>query len=109
MSLKILFIMDNVYKGFCLSLVCLSHDCHIDVDHDVPTAYCMSSSSDSVKLLSRTIYTTMVVSDWCITIVTHGWWVSIQSIVGIVRGRNCFFSEIQLTMSKDRDTPVATV
>ena len=55
--------MDNVYKGFCKSLVCLSHDCHMDVDHNIPTTYCMSSSSDRVDLLSRTIYTTMVVSD----------------------------------------------
>ena len=38
--------------------------------------------------LSRTICTTVVVSDWCITNLAHDWWVSIQSIVGIVRGRN---------------------
>ena len=38
--------------------------------------------------LSRTICTTVVVSDWCITNLAHNWWVSIQSIVGIVRGRN---------------------
>ena len=37
---------------------------------------------------SRTICTTVVVSDWCITNLAHDWWVSIQSIVGIVRGRN---------------------
>ena len=30
----------------------------------------------------------MVVSDWCIKNLAHGWWVSIQSIVGIVRGKN---------------------
>ena len=42
----------------------------------------------SINLLSRIICTTVVVSDWCITNLAHGWWVSIQSIVGIVRGRN---------------------
>ena len=36
----------------------------------------------------RTICTTVVVSDWCITNLVHGWWVSIQSTVGIVWGRN---------------------
>ena len=33
----------------------LSHDCHIDIDRDVSTAYCRSSSGDSVDLVSRTI------------------------------------------------------
>ena len=32
------------------------------------------------------MYTTLVVSDWCITNLAQGWWVSIQSIVGIFRG-----------------------
>ena len=31
---------------------------------------------------------TMVVSDGCIINLAYGWWVLIQSIVGIVRGRN---------------------
>ena len=57
---------------------CLSHDCHFDIDRDVLTAHCKSSSGDSVDLLSRTICTTVVVSDWCITNLAHGWWVSIQ-------------------------------
>ena len=52
------------------------------------TAHWRSSSGDGVALLSRTICTTVVVSDWCITNLAHGWWVSIQSIVGTVRGRN---------------------
>ena len=52
------------------------------------TAHWRSSSGDSVALLSRTICTTVVVSDWCITNLSHGWWVSIQSIVGTVTGRN---------------------
>ena len=58
----------------------LSHDSRVDIDRDVSTAHCSSSSGDSVDLLSRTI--------WCITNLTQDWWVSIQSIVGIVRGRH---------------------
>ena len=64
----------------------LSHDWHFDIDRDVSTAHCRSSSGDIVDLLSRTTGTTLVVSDWCIT--NHGWWVSIQSTDGIVRGGN---------------------
>ena len=64
----------------------LSHDCHFDIDRHVSTAHCRSSSGDNVDLLSRTICTTLVVSDWCITY--HCWWVSIQSTDGIVRGGN---------------------
>ena len=52
------------------------------VDGDVLTGHCRSSSGDSVDLPSRTIFTTVVVSDWCITNLAHGLWVSIQSIVG---------------------------
>ena len=49
--------------------------------------YCSSSSGNKVDLLSGTnMYTTLVVSDWCITNLAQGWWVSIQSIVGIFRG-----------------------
>ena len=44
-------------------IVCLTPDCHIDINRDVSTPYCRSSSGDSVALLSRTIYTTVVVSD----------------------------------------------
>ena len=66
----------------------LSHDSRVDIDRDVSTAHCSSSSGDSVDLLSRTICTTVVVNDWCITNLTQDWWVSIQSIVGIVRGRH---------------------
>ena len=57
------------------------------IDRDVSTA-CRSSSGDSIDLLSRNICTAVVVSDWCITNLAHGWWVLIQSIVGIMRGRN---------------------
>ena len=39
----------------------LSHDCHLDIDHDVLTTYCWFSSGDSVDSLSRTICITMVV------------------------------------------------
>ena len=59
----------------------LSHDCHFDIDRDVSTAHCRSSSGDNVDLLSRTICTTVVVSDWCIRNLAHRWWVLIQSIV----------------------------
>ena len=51
--------MQKNIKGFVNRL---SHDCHIDKDPDVSTAYCKSSSGDRVDLLSRTIFTTMVVS-----------------------------------------------
>ena len=50
-------------KGFVNSL---PSDRHLDIDHHVSTAYCRCSSGDGVDLLSRTICTTMVVSDWCI-------------------------------------------
>ena len=58
----------------------LSHDCHIDIDRDVSTAYCRSSSGDSVDLLSRTITTMVVIVTDVFTNLAHGWWVSIQSI-----------------------------
>ena len=54
----------------------LSHDCHLDIDRDVSTAYCRSSSGNSVVLLSTTICTNMVVSDFVL-----------QSIVGIITAR----------------------
>ena len=63
----------------------LSHDCHFDIDHDVSTAHCRSSSGDSVGLLSQTICTTVVVSDW---------WVSIQSTGTLVE----FQEAIQITL-----------
>ena len=50
-------------KGFVNSL---PSDCHLDIDRHVLTSYCRCSSVDSVDLLSRTICTTMVVSDRCI-------------------------------------------
>ena len=53
----------------------LSHDCHLDIDRDISTASCKSSSGNSVVLLSTTICTDMVVSDFVL-----------QRIVGIIRG-----------------------
>ena len=47
-------------KGFVNSL---PSDCHLDTDRHVSTAYCKCSLGGSVDLLSRTICTTMVVSD----------------------------------------------
>ena len=66
----------------------LSHDCHFDIDYGVLAALCRSSSGDSVGLLSQTICTSVVVTDWCITNLAHGWWVSIQRILGIIRRGN---------------------
>ena len=55
----------------------LSHDCHFDIDsRDVSTELgrvLQVSLGDSVDLLSRTICTTMVVRDWCIANLFHGW------------------------------------
>ena len=66
-------------KGLVLSFVSRFH---FDIDRDVSTVHCRSSTGDSVDLLIRTICTTVVVSDWCITNLAHGWWISVQSIVG---------------------------
>ena len=63
-------------KGFIYRLP------HMEIDREVSNAYCRSSSGDNVDLLSRTFYTTVVVSDWCITNRAHCWWISIQGIVG---------------------------
>ena len=48
----------------------------------------------SQAIFSRTNCTTMAASDWCITKVAHDWWVSIQSMVGIIRGGNCSLSDL---------------
>ena len=66
----------------------LSHGCDFDLNRDLSTAYFTSSSGDSVDLLSRTICTTVVVSDFCTTNLAHGWWISIQSINGSGGGGN---------------------
>ena len=50
-----LFLLKNFFKGL---VNLLSHDCHIDIDRDVSTAYCRSSSRDNVDLLSKTICAT---------------------------------------------------
>ena len=64
----------------------LSHNCHFDIDRDVLTAHCRSSSGDSVDLLSRTICTTvlLVIGVSHSSLIVGGF--SIQSIVGIVLG-----------------------
>ena len=46
-------------KGFVNRL---SHDSDLDIERDVSTAYCRSSSGDRVDLLSRTICSTLVVT-----------------------------------------------
>ena len=60
-----LIIVDDVYKKFSFIV---SHVCHFDIDCDILTAHCGSSPADLLNL-------------------AHVWWVLIQSIVGIVRGR----------------------
>ena len=69
-------------KGLVLSFVSRFH---FDIDRDVSTAHCRSSSGNSVDLLSRTICTTVVVID-CSLIV--GGFRSKALLVSIVRGRN---------------------
>ena len=77
----------SAYKGFVDRM---SHESHLDIDCNVSVIYCSSSSGNKVDLLSGTnMYTTVVVSDWCITNLAQGWWVWIQSIAGIFRG--CWF------------------
>ena len=56
-------------KGFSY---CLFHNSHCNGYCNVLTAYCSSLSRDSVDLLSGTISTNMVVSDWCIRKNTRG-------------------------------------
>ena len=84
-----LIIVDNVYKGLslivCATIVTLTL---IATFRPYTAGFHQLIVSNSVNLLNRTICTTVVVRDWCITNVAHGWWVSIQSIVCIVRGRN---------------------
>ena len=94
-------------KGFVYRL---SQYCHLDTKREVSTAFCRSSSGNSVLLLSTTICTNMVVSDLCITSLAQGWWFClIQRIVGIFRGgnSNCsFWSPLwlqSLFLYKDRD------
>ena len=48
----------------------LSHDCHLDIDRDVSTAHCRSSSGNSAVLLSTTICTNMVVSNFVLQSIT---------------------------------------
>ena len=53
------------------SLMIVTYIC-VDTDHNVSTTYCCSSSGNSDNLLSMTICTTMVVSDWCVMNLAHG-------------------------------------
>ena len=50
-----------MYKEFVYHL---SHDSRLRIDRNVSTVYWRPSSGDSVDLLSGTICTTGVVSDW---------------------------------------------
>lgn len=77
-----------MYKGFRLSFV---SQLSLDIDRDVSTAYRKSASSGhSADSLSGAIYTTVNVSDWCITNLAHCWWVSIlrsKALLALYRGR----------------------
>ena len=55
---------------------------------------CWSSSDSGVDLLIKTFRNTMIAFVWCIMKLTHGWWVSIQSIVGTVSARSCSVSSL---------------
>ena len=55
-----------------------------------------------IDLLSRIICTTVIVSDWCITNLAHGWEGSIQSIACIVRGGNWSLSGSSDRSSSER-------
>ena len=50
----------------CIKGFCLSYDCHFDIDRDVLTIHCRSSSDNNIDLLSWTIISYVVVSDWFI-------------------------------------------
>ena len=51
----------------------LSHDCHLHMcRYWSQRTYCCSSSGNSDNLLSMTICTAMVVSDWCVMNLAHG-------------------------------------
>lgn len=56
--------------------------------------YCWASSDNGVDLLIKTFSNTMIAFVWCIMNLTHGWWVSIQSIVGTVSARSCSVSSL---------------
>ena len=56
----------------------LSYVCHL-IDQRISTTHCNSPPSDTFDLLSRTIFTSVFVSDWCVTNLAHSWWVSILS------------------------------
>ena len=55
----------------------MSHNSHLDIDRDILIKYRVSSDS-SVDLLSGTVILfIVVVSDWCIMNLDHGWWINI--------------------------------
>ena len=58
------FVVENVYKEISLSFVSQSSLWYWPFD-----AHCRSSSGNSLNLLSLTIWTTVIVSDWCTSIV----------------------------------------
>ena len=64
-----------IIKGFYLLFV--SQYSHLDINRDILIKYRVSSVN-SVDLLSGTmILFIVVVSDWCIMNLDHGWWINI--------------------------------
>ena len=51
---------------------------------------CRSSPGESVDLLCLTICTTVVASDWCITNLTHVWWVWSKAFLALCEEENEF-------------------
>ena len=50
----------------------------------------------------------MVVSDWCITILAHGWLGSAEETVSSSNNANNALDQNPPTMSKDCDTPITS-
>ena len=96
MSWKILFNRGifMCIKGFVYRW---SYESCLDIDRGVSTAYCRSSLGDNVELLSGTISTTVVVSDWCIT---NPACIRILSTPGL-----WFFTDVYLSFSKNSPSP----
>ena len=74
-----------------------SYESCLDIDRGVSTAYCRFSLGDNVELLSGTISTTVVVSDWCITNL---------ACIRILSTRALWFlTDVYLSFSKNSPSP----
>ena len=74
-----------------------SHESRGDIDRGVSTACCRSSLGYNVELLSGTISTTVVISDWCIMNLAC---IRILSTPGL-----WFFTDVYLSFSKNSPSP----